>query len=220
MLIPSLQPWGFDCRGESHQWGSFVVRTSQNDFALATRHKNEMNSIAWIDSKLFVAICLRPSTHIFVVVNLFVVNLLVANFVGGHSSKLGFFIKVVFICVARARGLANPASFSHWSQPWQIPNCWIGDLLDGATSVSQPRVRGNQLQGRWQTKRRCWRAARTTNYATCVACMMTTSCVHGVTQLATVGGTSVLIACIVSGCSSLSSLLVGGTQATLLALNS
>ena len=61
-------------------------------FALATRHKNEMNSIEWIDSKLFVEICLRPSTHILVVVNLFVVNLFVVDFVGGHSSKLGFFI--------------------------------------------------------------------------------------------------------------------------------
>ena len=196
-------------------------------FALATRHKNEMNSIEWIDSKPFVVICLRPSSHILVVVNLFVVNLFVVDFVGGHSSKLGFFIKVFFISVARARGLANPESFSHESQPWLTWNegthgttSLVSPQAARAASVSQPWVRGNQLQGRWQTKRRCWRAARTTNYATCVACMMTTSCVHGVTQLATLGGTSVLIACIVSGCSSLSSLLVGATQATLLALNS
>ena len=56
VLIPSLRSWGFDCRGESHHWGSCVVQTSQNDFALATRHNNEMNSIEWIDSKCFVVI--------------------------------------------------------------------------------------------------------------------------------------------------------------------
>ena len=90
VLIPSLQSWGFDCRGESHQWSSFVVRASQNDFALATRHKNEMNPIEWIDSKCVVVICLRPSTHILVVVNLFVDNLLVVNFVGAIPASLVF----------------------------------------------------------------------------------------------------------------------------------